>query len=371
MKKSRIQNISSIVTQKIPFIILKTLSIPGLVYFLCIISIFFILKPEIQHAETSSPQSTVSSIKKGTNDTSPLPLNPTKSDINNPTPTISSSPTISTLSPEQIQSITDKIKGDMLGQLTLPIVIAIASIFAAFAVKDIVAVLLNNSSMKELEEKLRRDIEVKVIPKAIKSNSLVRRVNSLEVYINWLEYEKSNEALQNLISLAHSSNKSNFQEGVSLVQENFLDLYQSSKNSLVSIAEEYNLEYLNEIFKSKAIMLEADLKDIQLESSVKQKIDDELQSVFDISTHVKSNNSDAKVDIHNLMESAFLRQAILLIATLNELDQNDLNRNMCLEIFNYLTNRKSSREARGNLVQQFYRNHPISPRLSRSTKRKR
>ena len=214
-------------------------------------------------------------------------------------------------------------------------------------------------------------IEVKVIPKAIKSNSLVRRVNSLEVYINWLEYEKSNEALQNLISLAHSSNKSNFQEGVSLVQENFLDLYQSSKNSLVSIAEEYNFEYLNEIFKSKAIMLEADLKDIQLESSVKQKIDDELQSVFDISTHVKSNNSDAKVDIHNLMESAFLRQAILLIATLNELDQNDLNRNMCLEIFNYLTNRKSSREARGNLVQQFYRNHPISPRLSRSTKRKR
>ena len=171
--------------------------------------------------------------------------------------------------------------------------------------------------------------------------------------------------------LEHSSNKSNFQEGVSLVQENFLDLYQSSKNSLVSIAEEYNFEYLNEIFKSKAIMLEADLKDIQLESSVKQKIDDELQSVFDISTHVKSNNSDAKVDIHNLMESAFLRQAILLIATLNELDQNDLNRNMCLEIFNYLTNRKSSREARGNLVQQFYRNHPISPRLSRSTKRKR
>ncbi len=82
-------------------------------------------------------------------------------------------------------------KGDLYGQMTFPVIFAIASIFAAFAVKDIVTKIWDRQEMTKLEEALAQNLENNLVPKAVekKEKEITNRIQELEGNTNWLEHQ--------------------------------------------------------------------------------------------------------------------------------------------------------------------------------------
>ncbi len=84
-----------------------------------------------------------------------------------------------------------KLKGDLIGQITYPVIFAIASIFATFAVKDIVTKVWDRQEMTKLENALIEKLETNLVPNAIKKNqeNLIQRFQDLEENTSWLEHQ--------------------------------------------------------------------------------------------------------------------------------------------------------------------------------------
>lgn len=103
-------------------------------------------------------------------------------------------------------------KGDLFGQISFTIIFAIASIFAAFAVKDILTEILKDQEkekiQKELEIKLKNDIVPKIV--STRQKELTDSVREIQVYVSWLEHEllkiMTTQVIDELkISLEHGS----------------------------------------------------------------------------------------------------------------------------------------------------------------------
>lgn len=261
----------------------------------------------------------------------------------------------------------EKAKGDLVSQISIPIVSMIAAIFAAFAVKDIVAMLLNKQIMNELEEKLRQDIEDRLIPNAINSNLLTCRVNDLETYINFLEHEMSNIAIQHLFSIAHANSKSNSSEGTKLVIDNIQELYKLSRQSLdkMHLSKRISFEDLNQIIKLESILINSGLKYFKLEEPFKTTIGNEVEANYKANISSTTTNIDAKINIDELMDNVFRRQAILLISTISDLGDDDLTNLITRELFDYIKRKKENTKERGDHARVQNRSNPISPRRSR------
>lgn len=91
---------------------------------------------------------------------------------------------------DEIDKLKADWKGDLFGQMAFPILFAIASIFAAFAVKDILTEILKEQEKEKVKQELSRELEIQIVPKAIKVNQekLTDRLEAIEAYTNWLEH---------------------------------------------------------------------------------------------------------------------------------------------------------------------------------------
>ena len=89
---------------------------------------------------------------------------------------------------ETVKDKTDQLKGELFGQIAFPVLAAIASIFAAFAVKDILTKILEDKDREKLEEQIKANIipQMKEILEKLVQNELDR---SIDARLRWLEYE--------------------------------------------------------------------------------------------------------------------------------------------------------------------------------------
>jgi hypothetical protein len=79
----------------------------------------------------------------------------------------------------------EKIKADLYGQITFPVVFAIASIFAAFAVKDIITEILKNDEKKEVINQIKEEIEGKISSELSKNTKEIdQKLNLINEHVN-------------------------------------------------------------------------------------------------------------------------------------------------------------------------------------------
>ncbi len=90
---------------------------------------------------------------------------------------------------DEIDKLKADWKGDLFGQISFPVIFTIASIFAAFAVKDILTEILKQEEKDKVKRELEHDL-IPMISETVETNPvLVQRLQSVEAYTSWLEHE--------------------------------------------------------------------------------------------------------------------------------------------------------------------------------------
>ena len=84
-----------------------------------------------------------------------------------------------------------KVKGELSKDIVMPVISAIASIFAAFALKDVVQFLLDKNQKKEIEEDIERALRKSIVPSIVseQNEELARKIENLDGYTSWLEHQ--------------------------------------------------------------------------------------------------------------------------------------------------------------------------------------
>jgi hypothetical protein len=226
----------------------------------------------------------------------------------------------------------DKMKGDLFGQISFPVLFAIASIFAAFAVKDILTEILKEQEKERIKKELRQELKTQIVPKAIKSERLIHRLENVESYTNWLEYELLNIVMTQIIDEAtnidevtetSSPNSNKTKEKILLAIGKLLD-----RQKITLDRVEFREKDLEKMRKAEKAVLTAKVKSIGLdeESPLLLKINAKPQITKKQSAKFTSEYA------HTRMEEIFHMQMSLLIATLSKIGEDDLSS----EIANYL-----------------------------------
>jgi hypothetical protein len=109
----------------------------------------------------------------------------------------------------------DKLKSDLFTSLVIPVISIIVSIFAAFAVKDVVAAYLQRDERDKLEQSLDRleqSLDTKIVchiekklPQAVENAPVYQRFQSLEIFVTWLEYDMALKNIAEVLSGFDSS----------------------------------------------------------------------------------------------------------------------------------------------------------------------
>jgi hypothetical protein len=88
-----------------------------------------------------------------------------------------------------------KVKAELSKDVVMPVIFAIASIFGAFALKDIVHFFLEKDEKKNIRAEIKDDIErilkYQIVPDIFKEKSklLAQDIKNLERYTSWLEHQ--------------------------------------------------------------------------------------------------------------------------------------------------------------------------------------
>jgi outer membrane lipopolysaccharide assembly protein LptE/RlpB len=109
----------------------------------------------------------------------------------------------------------DKAKSELFSQISFPVLFAIASIFAAFAVKDILTEILKEQEREKLRKELYNDLSqdlINEIPKVIRNQDISKRLRSVELYSSWLEHESLLETVNKLTHAITSSTDSDTED---------------------------------------------------------------------------------------------------------------------------------------------------------------
>ncbi|MCY6494393.1 hypothetical protein [Leptolyngbya sp. GGD] len=96
----------------------------------------------------------------------------------------------------------NQAKGDLFGQVAFPVIFAIASIFAAFAVKDILTEVLKQQERDRIRQDLEKELTDYIVPRSIRANQrdLSHRLVEITSHIHLLEYELINIKLNHLVA---------------------------------------------------------------------------------------------------------------------------------------------------------------------------
>ncbi|PSB16311.1 hypothetical protein C7B65_22055 [Phormidesmis priestleyi ULC007] len=229
---------------------------------------------------------------------------------------------------KEIANQENKMKGDLFEQISFPVVFAIASIFAAFAVKDILTEILKEPEKEKLKLELQRELENQIVPNAIKSERFTKRLQTVESHTNWLEHELLNIEIAQIIDEAkiypEFASKETEQRTLSAIDK-LLD-----RSNVTLDRAEFRQEDLEKLRQFEHMVLRAKVKSLKLSETSKDsflfKIDERFQPAD------KENTAELIPEsIHDRLEGVFHMEMSLLIATLSKLGENDLSN----EVANY------------------------------------
>jgi hypothetical protein len=223
---------------------------------------------------------------------------------------------------DEIDKLKADWKGELFGQISFPVLFAIASIFAAFAVKDILTEILKEQEKEKIKQELCLELENKTIPRLIelKQKSLVRDLQSIEAYMYWLEYMLLNIEIAQVTDDFKSSMI--HPREVEAMKLSLKELFRRSENALNRASYEFKPADLNLLRQVEQTIFKA-----KVNSSIKPGEESEDSRTAFLELRRKSKASAVAEDRENSLERAnnvFQVQITLFIGTLRKL-QKDVN----------------------------------------------
>ncbi|MDZ7991612.1 MAG: hypothetical protein RM022_029215 [Nostoc sp. EfeVER01] len=204
-------------------------------------------------------------------------------------------------------------KGDLFGQITFPVIFTIASIFAAFAVKDILTEVLKEQERdrikRDIETNLRNDLKSEIVPKLVdkENKNTTKKLQEIEGYVNWLEHQILNIIITEVIDELKKNNVSEINREFSLAIKKLSD---RSIATLDKSSVKFSKGYFQQIKVCEDSVLNFQLKSTALNKDSKNT----LTSIFDNSRQKGSEQEEFYEG-----ESIFQAQMGLLIITLRKL----------------------------------------------------
>lgn len=233
---------------------------------------------------------------------------------------------------EAVRSAVDELKsdwkGDLFSQISFPMVFAIASIFAAFAVKDILVEILKDQEKSKLKKALENELETFVSDSvetaiASKIRDITNDIKELEAYTYWLEHElldieisqSINRINQCDISKTGLLNSKEEETNVAALKA----LFDRSKNALEKVSADFvaGSDFLR-LEKARNKVLEMKVSSSNLSQMSQVKLMDQLQKYTDW-----DESDPVKESIQARMEELLKTQMSVLIATLSKLPEDD------------------------------------------------
>lgn len=189
-------------------------------------------------------------------------------------------------------------KGDLFGQITFPVVFAIASIFAAFAVKDILTEILKDQEKEKLKKEIEQELLDQIVPAAVESSQseINRRIETIESYAYLLEYQITgilvNRSLNNE-DRESSSISEDIRKNNQLTIEKLLD---RATTALLMNADKLRGKDW-EVFKAaECLALTAQIQDAGLSETSKNKLLEKLAKGSQIADEKEKEDPYSRID---------------------------------------------------------------------------
>jgi hypothetical protein len=246
----------------------------------------------------------------------------------------------------------DKAKSELFSQISFPVLFAIASIFAAFAVKDILVEILKSDERKELERSLNIEINrriAKKLPQAIESSPVYQRFQSSEIFVAWLEYDTTLRNITEVLSGVDSSvmNAPNAHEDICKMLEHLERTYDLM---FVHFHGGIDRSAVNLLKKAQYSMLRFNIGSSQKLDPIRQsQLDRELVKKIQIIDSTRKSHSP--IFSYERSEGIYDMQRRLLLNKLDEMKKSNPSLSSDIDKFK-IEFQKSEKEIRDKRVKR-------------------
>lgn len=212
---------------------------------------------------------------------------------------------------DEIEKLKSEYKGDIFVQIAFPVIFAIASIFAAFAVKDIVGKLLEQQEGDRIKRELEITLTSQIVPKAIneRDQENSKRLDDIEAYAYWLEHQILSIMLTQAIDELKGSSISSQNEPklLSAIQK----LGNRSMITLEKASYNFRNKYFIDIKKYEEKFIQTKLNGVNLKAKESKK---EMETI--LSTFGKPIQTQVEQEVYQ-GQNLFQAQMSLLRIALN------------------------------------------------------
>lgn len=186
-----------------------------------------------------------------------------------------------------------QVKSDLYGQIAFPVIFSIVSIFAAFAVKDILIEVLKQEEKKQIQIEIEEKLQElnKSIPQKLQDYSkkdreeLNKKIEKMEGYINWLEHKISRIFIDREIDFLRERIASNPHFNISEIPIELGILIKRSAITLERSNKVFSKTYLQELEKHEEVFISHKLEELKISkgriSSLYHRLDED-QSQLDV-----------------------------------------------------------------------------------------
>ena len=218
---------------------------------------------------------------------------------------------------DEIEKLKADWKGDLFGQISFPVLFAIASIFAAFAVKDILTEVLKQQERVELQLALKEELK-RLVPQAVKNSSIYYLLKETEYRTYFLEYKLLGIQANQLILEVENNQSAKLRQEASLAVGKLFVKADNSLQRVQNIAPE--IASILRISREKVL------------SAQIRKIGGSLPYLENTPNNQHNNHPSEK--------SIFQVEVHLLLVKLMELQQSSTDPSQQTEIETLITNLK-------------------------------
>ena len=242
---------------------------------------------------------------------------------------------------DEIDKLKADWKGELFGQISFPVIFAIASIFAAFAVKDILTEILKDQEKEKIQQELEVKIRNDIVPKAISTErkETTDSIREIQVYLSWLEHELLKIIMTQVIDeLKLSSNY-----GSQKIEKSSLSaiekLYDRSNLTLNTTFTAFEPDQFKILKQIECDFFKAKIKSIKLSKVVEDNLLSKIAEKFEPLKEDEEDKIWAEGE-YTRMEDIFQLQKSLFIAKLHKLyyeESNDSQKSDLAHLIKYVS----------------------------------
>lgn len=220
---------------------------------------------------------------------------------------------------DKIEELKENWKGDLFSQISFPVIFAIASIFAAFAIKDILTEILKEQEKERIKQELRSELRNAIVPEAI-DHVLYEH----ESYSYWLEYQMLKVEINQIISeIRQTSLNPPLEEAEKRNKFVLEKAIQRLNFSLSRIANKIKIEDFKLLKDTQKQALAVKIRTMGLSRTIEDHLIGELNKDSQTLNRQENQSQTVIEKIHTRIDNLVDVELGLLIATLDKTHANE------------------------------------------------